>query len=116
MKRLILYSLKSDGDKSRLSIDLTGFVRSISDHSIQIDLPTGRIFLPKWEYVNQMKVYQDPKDQKCFFIVCNKSVSRDDAFNTLMQHAINKLKNRVTSINEMISKLENELAGMEVAA
>ena len=111
--KLLLYSLKTINDKSKLSIDLTGMLSDFDNHqtnTLQINLPTGTVYLNKWDYLNKPKVYQDEKNPKCFFLVAlYKKLSPDAAFNILMKHAIDKIDRRVETLTTVRQRLEKEL-------
>lgn len=109
MKRLIIYSLRNRNDKSELSIDLTGLIDpNNSDQSkVKINLKSGLTTLNLWEYFNKPNIYDDGCQ---FFLICNKSASREWAFKTLLSHAIKKVEQRVNNLNEAKQRYLNELA------
>lgn len=117
--RLILLNLRYVNDKPILNFDLTGKLTDFTNHQsrdLEINLPTGTITLNKWEYLNTWKIYEDPKNPKCFFVVCNKQASQDYAFKFLMEYAISKidktaddLSSRLNTLHTLKIKLQKEL-------
>lgn len=100
--RNIIYSLRNVNNQVVLSIDLTAKILSEDTAYIIIDLPTGISHIRKADYLNKMKIYQ--VDEKLFFLICDKKVSRKFIFDALMKHAIDKIESRVNLIeNEMES-------------
>jgi len=111
--RVILYSLKHINEKIKLSIDLTGKLVDFENHNsniLEIKLDSGTIYLNKFEYLNKMKIFQDPKHNKVAFIVCNKQVSHESAFKALVRHSISKLDKRIENIQSFKIRLQKELA------
>jgi hypothetical protein len=117
--RIILLSLRYVNDKPILNFDLTGKLTDFTIHNsdkLEIHLPTGTIYLDKWQYLNKWKIYEDPKNPKCFFIVCNKQANQDYAFKFLMEYAISKidkvaddLSSRLDNLHTMKVKLQKSL-------
>lgn len=119
--KLVILSLRVVNDKSVLSYDLTGKLTDFENHHnayLEIKLPTGVIYLKKWEYVNTLKIYQDAKDAKCFFIIFQyKKVNEKACFEHLMKYAIDKvtksmkeLSGRVKTLKGIHEKLKQEMA------
>jgi hypothetical protein len=111
--KLIILSLKTFNDRSILNYDLTNLLTSYFDHHsdiLEINLPTGTIRLNKFQYLNKAKIYEDPKNPKCFFMVFSyKKPNEDWAFNELMKHAINQLDKKVDNIIKIKNRLQSEL-------
>jgi hypothetical protein len=103
--RNIIYSLRNIGNEVVLSIDLTHKILSEESHEIIIDLPTGVSHIRKSEYLNKMKIYH--VDDKLFFLICDKKVSRQFIFETLMKHAIDKVENRINYLDNQIEGLDS---------
>lgn len=111
--KLIIYSLRTVNDKSTLNIDLTALLSNYFDHHsniLEIKLPTGTIHLNKYQYLNKGKIYEDPKNPKCFFLIFSyKKANEDWVFNKLMNYAIEKLDNKVNNIIKIKERLQSEL-------
>lgn len=111
--RTVLYSLRTIRDKSELVIDLTGKLISETHYNIHLKLASGEVYLNKWDWLNQMKVYDDGD---VFFIICTaKKVSRKSAFDCLMRYSIEKvdqtlekLNSRVENLNKFKARLQRE--------
>ena len=72
--RLIILSLGLHNDKVYLNYNLTSKLLSWNNHhsnTLEIDLPSGKIRLNKWEYLNKWKVYQDFKQPEIFFVIAS---------------------------------------------
>lgn len=106
--RTLLYSLRTVNDKPILSIDLTGKI--ISEHTdlLIVNLPTGVSEIKKHDYLNKMRIYT--VDEKLFFLICTKSVSRESAFNCLMRHAIGKIESRVKVLEALKKEYQLQVA------
>lgn len=105
--KTLLYSLRDVKGSTVLSIDLTANIISESNHTLQINLPSGLTTLNRWDYQNKPVIYSDGK---LFFLLCNKSASRKWAFETLMRHAICKVDERINNLNEARGRYLKELA------
>lgn len=105
--RTIVYNLRTVNDKPILSIDLTGKIIDENSSEIVISLPTGTSTIRKAQYLNNMKIYE--VDEKLFFIICSKAVSRKYAFNVLMNHAIGKIERRVEKLQLLKTQYSNQL-------
>lgn len=104
--RTFIYSLRTVNDRSILSIDLMGKLISETQTTITLNLSAGVTDIYKPDYFNKMKVYDDTK---VFFIICSKNVSRESAFECLMQYALEKTIKRRDNLNELINRFEKEL-------
>lgn len=106
--RTLLYNLRLVNDKPILSIDLTGKI--ISEHTdlLIVDLPTGVSEIKKRDYLNKMKIYT--VDEKLFFLICTKSVSRESAFNCLLKHAMGKIENRIQKLETLKKQYQLQVA------
>lgn len=109
MARLIIYSLKNINERSILSIDLTGLIdpNNPDQSKVKINLKSGLTTLNLWDYFNKPNIYDDGCQ---FFLICNKSASREWAFKTLLRHAVKKVEQRVNNLNEAKQRYLNELA------
>lgn len=105
--RTILYSLRTVNDKVVLSIDLTGKIISENSDVLIVDLPTGKSEIRKNKYLNKSIIYI--VDEKLFFLICSKQVSRQYAFETLMNFAIGKIERRVEKLHELKTQYEKQL-------
>lgn len=106
--RNIIYSLKNDlNDKVILSIDLTARILSEDTDRIIVDLPTGTSSISKAQYLNRMRVYT--VDEKLFFLICDKKVSRESAFEVLMNHAIGKIDIRLEKLQTLKTEYSRQL-------
>lgn len=109
--RILLYNLRSKKNgESEIRIDLTNCLTDFNNHqtdTLEIKLPSGTIRLFKWAYLNKPKVYDDGK---VFFIVANKQLSTDYAFEILMKYAIQKIDFRIESLNKAKEKYQKEIA------
>ena len=119
--RFLIFSLRTHNGKTILNYNLTGHLTDFDNHNsniLEINLPTGTIHLNKWQYLNKMKVYEDPKNPKCFFIVAMyKKMNPDFVFNFLMEYAINKIEKtvdelsvRMQTLHTVKEKLQREIA------
>ena len=110
--RIVLYSLRSaKNGKSELSIDFTNCLTDFNNHqsnTLEIKLPSGTIYLPKWDYLNKLRIIDTGKE---FFIVASKQLSRSAAFNYLMRHAVSKLDARINKLNEQKRLYQQEIKG-----
>lgn len=101
-----LYTLRSVSDKSVLSLDLTGKIISETHYSLTIELDSGTIELPKWDYLNKMKVYDDGK---IFFIVAGKQVCQKYIKEFLLKYSLDKVENRLDNLVKFKERLKKEL-------
>jgi hypothetical protein len=64
--------------------------------------------LNKRDYVDKWKVYEDPQNPKCFFIVASyKLVNKKTAFNYLMNYAISKIEKTVSTLSSRVDNLQS---------
>lgn len=109
--RNILYSLRNVDGKVVLSIDLTAKILSEESSDIIVDLPTGISHIRKADYLNKMKIYE--VDEKLFFLICDKKVSRKHVFEVLMKHAISKVENRINYLDSQLDDLGSRKSVLE---
>lgn len=107
--RLTLLSLRYVNDKPILNFDLTGKLTDFDNHNsniLEVKLPTGTIHLNRYEYLNTFRIYEDPLNAKCFFIVCGyKRINQDYAFKFLMNYAISKIDKTVDQLSARVNTL-----------
>lgn len=110
--RIVLLSLRIFNDRPIINYDLTASLTNYFDHQsdiFEIKLPTGTIHLNKFQYLNKAKIYEDPKNSKCFFMIFSyKRIKENSAFKILMEYALNKLEGRIShlqSLKQSYSKL-----------
>lgn len=110
MSRILLYNLIEKGDGVDLNIGLTNLLQDFNNHhsnSLEIDLPTGRITLNKFEYLNTGKVYDSGK---VAFLVATKQFNRKHAKRLLLQHACDKIDARKLHLESLKCKYQKLLA------
>jgi hypothetical protein len=100
-----LYSLRTYEGRSILDYSLGLKIVFETPKELKVELPQGIVTLSKFHYLNKFKVYQDTKNAKVFFIVCNKQVSAKSAFDFLMKYAISKIDNSISEIETKRSNL-----------
>lgn len=104
--RTVLYSLRDLNGSTILSIDLSTLILSETPSKLTINLPSGVTTLNKFDYLNRGIVYTD---EKLFFLICNKQVSRKWAFEILIKHAINIVDKRIDNLEMAKKRYINEL-------
>lgn len=70
--KIVVLSLRKINDKVLLNYNLTGQLTDFSNHhspTLEIKLESGTIYLSKWAYLNNYRVYQSPVDRETFFMV-----------------------------------------------
>jgi hypothetical protein len=109
--RLLLLSLRYVNERPILNFDLTGKLTdycNFNTPTLEIALPSGTIFLNKRDYIDKWKVYEDPQNPKCFFIVASyKLVNKKTAFNYLMNYAISKIEKTVSTLSSRVDNLQS---------
>lgn len=103
MARIMLYNLLSNKDTVSLNIGLTGRLADFQNHhsnTLEIDLPTGKISLQKFEYLNTGKVYDDGK---VAFVVATKSFSPKQIKRLLLEYACAKIDTRLAYLESLKS-------------
>lgn len=107
--RNIIYSLKNDlQGKVILSTDLSLGILSEIGENIEIQLPTGISTIKKSQYLNKMRIYEI--DAKLFFLICDKKVSRQSAFQVLINHSIGKISNRIAKLEALKKEYQLQVA------
>lgn len=108
--KLMLYSLRSaKNGKSELNYDLTKCITDFYNHqsnTLEIKLPSGTIYLPKWEYLNKLRIVDTGKE---FFIVANKQLSTKAAFNYLLRYAVQKVDTRIAHLTQLKKTYQKEI-------
>lgn len=88
--KLVLLNIRRIGDKPCLGYDLTGKLTDFFSHNsptLEIKLESGTIYLSKWAYLNNYRVYQSPVDRDCFFLVFGyKRPNNKLALEKLLRH------------------------------
>lgn len=105
--RTRIYNLKTVNGETILNMGLGLLVSNETNSHITINLPTGKVVLNKYEYVNKDKVYE--AGDKLFFILCTKNVTLKHAKNVLINHALTILHERRFNLDNMIAKFEKEI-------
>lgn len=108
--KLMLYSLRTaKNGKPELNYGLTNCLTDFYNHqsnTLEIKLPSGVIFLPKWDYLNKLRVIDTGKE---FFLVANKQLDSNAAKNYLLRYSIEKAEKRKSNLDDFINKCKNEL-------
>lgn len=108
--RVMIYNLLDNKGTVTLNIGLTGRLLDFENHRsnvLEIDLPSGKISLPKFEYLNTGKIFDDGK---VAFLVATKSFSPKQIKRLLLQHACYKIDTRIANLKSYKCTLEKMIA------
>lgn len=87
--KIVLLHLRVVNDKTILSWDYTALLSSYFNHhspTLQVNLPTGTVYLNRYTYLNRFKIYQGV-DPDCFFFVFGyKKPDRATVLKLLLKH------------------------------
>lgn len=103
MSRIMLYSFKENGGKVILDYSLTKCLDDFDNHhsdTLNINLKSGSITLPKELYLNTGKVYFNGK---VFFIVATKWMSKKYALRCLLEFACVRCELRLSAYRKLLA-------------
>jgi hypothetical protein len=104
-----IYSIRTDKKgEPYLDIAPKGLVLLEDNPQIlEINTSKGHYVLNKFEWMNKFKVFDDGS---VFFILCNKQINGDYAFDFLLEYALNKIPTRISYLESLQKQYKNILS------